>query len=144
VKGDLHEVLWLLDSFALIKGSPQKYGQLGIIAADYAEDRGNIKNLALKRGHDFRVYNRGTQQGTFTQLKSHASRRHDKPYAESITVHREQDFHKLIQNPTLITDKLRWYTAWSQANFDPQMFKASGLESTVMPTVKEVLDNLAE
>ena len=142
VKGGLHEVLWLLDAFALIKGNPKEYGQFGIVTADYAEDRGNIQNLTLRRGHDYRVFHRDTNTGTYVQLKSHASLRNDKPYVQKIDVHREQDFHKSIQNPNLITDKLRIYYAWSQTNFNTEMFTAYGMDRLIMPTVKEVFNNL--
>ncbi|MEO6761146.1 MAG: hypothetical protein ABI220_02080 [Candidatus Saccharimonadales bacterium] len=142
VKGNLHEVLWILDAFALLNGNQEKYNQLGFAAADYAEDRGNIPNLTLRRGHDFRVFRRDINKGVYAQLKSYSSRRNDKPYAEEIDVYREQDFHKLIQDPDLIINKLRLYYAWSQTNFDPEVFVVSGIDSMIMPTVKEVFDKL--
>lgn len=142
VKGNLHELLWLLDAFTLTRGDPEEYGSLNVIPADYAQDRGNIKNLTLRRGFDFCIYNQTTKRHVLVQLKSHTSRRNDKPYAEGIDVYREEDFHKSVHNPTLITDKLSLYYEWSLSDFSPESFKDLALGTVIMSTAKEALDNL--
>lgn len=141
VKGDLHEALWMIDAHVL-RASHDEYSHLRVSPSDHADDRGNLRNLSLRRGHDFSMYNQSTGKIQYVQLKSTASMRKNKQYHGDIGLFREASFHELANNPPAIIDRMRVYRQLSDSGFSAATYRELDIDSILLPTVRIAFDHM--
>lgn len=138
IKGSLHEVLWMLDAFAVRKGMPDTLGSWVVDVATEAEDMPFVGKPTMKRGFDFAI--RRSLSGTirrFIQIGASlqkAKNRIGASYNPQIELYCERQFNEV--NLSTLAKRVSDYLQWAEGGFDPDEFEQK-LQDSLLETVKD-------
>lgn len=139
IKGSLHEVLWVLDAYALRKGLPDEYGEYVVSSATNAEDMPFLGKPAMKRGFDFvvqdKLYSANRRLIQIGASGRKVSNKTEQTYHPSIEVYCEKSFNEV--NLSTLEKKIATYKKWSDHGFTKQDFEKLNIKEQLLGTVKE-------
>lgn len=142
IKGSLHEVLWMLDAYAIRQGLPDRYGSYLVGTSTEAEDRPHIGNPSMTRGFDFVIEphlgspnRRLIQVGASREKIKNMAKR---PYHPGIELFCEEPFNEV--NLTTLENKVNLYTKWAEGGATEADYARLKIHDSLLGTVKECFD----
>jgi hypothetical protein len=138
-KGDLHEYMWLLDSFVRIMIDPTLINKVAPISSTSNYDQPKVGKPKLNRAYDYMVLIVDSTCD-YIQLKSRGNSKHGGEYHNAIKVVKEKFFREL--NISWLRKKLEVYNKWIEGDFDISLNPK--LDLLILESVNEYYGSLGQ
>jgi hypothetical protein len=139
IKGSLHEVLWMLDAYAVRKGMPESYGEYVVCTSTEAEDMPFIGKPSMKRGFDFVIQPRlNSTERRLIQVGASGQKLSNKaqqPYHPGIELYCEEPFNEV--NLATLEKKISLYKKWAEGGLTEKDYARLKIHDQLLGTVKQ-------